>query len=78
MDSLTIGKNLLKKRILENEGNVDIEGTDIYHCVDVCCSKDFFYVLYNGARIKRLCFALKHKRDCPNLYLRPESFKASK
>ena len=53
VDSLTIGKNLLKKRILENEGNVDIEGTDIYHCVDVCCSKDFFYVLYNGAKMEK-------------------------
>lgn len=53
MDSLIIGKSKLKERILANGENADVEGDDIYHCVDVCCSKDFFYILYNGSTMAK-------------------------
>lgn len=52
-DSLIIGKSRIKERILANGENVDVEDADIYHCVDVCCSKDFFYILYNGSTMAK-------------------------
>lgn len=52
VDSFSIGKKVLERRIKDNQNNLAILQEDIVHCIDICGSDHYFYILYSGATMK--------------------------
>ena len=51
--SFQIGKNIIEKRIVE-KNHLDLYKKDIRHCLDVCASNNYFYILYDGMELENM------------------------
>ena len=52
VDSFSIGNEAIEKRIEDDKNNLGILQDDIVHCIDICGSTNYFYILYSGTTMR--------------------------